>query len=118
LATVPFTISVVDDHGEITVVLGGDVDIATVGEVRRALAEAIEAAHRRVVVDLHRVEYLDSSGIKALVRANIRARVTGKELRVRGADGAVRRILELTGIDHVLDVDESPRPGEAGAATT
>jgi anti-sigma B factor antagonist len=118
LAPAPFTIAMVDDDGDVEVIVVGDVDTATSADLRRALEGAIEIAARRVVVDLQQVEYLDSSGIKVLLRANIRARVTGKAFVLRGAQGSVRRVLDLTGVDRILAVDEPGRPGEADPATT
>jgi anti-sigma B factor antagonist len=117
LTTPLFTVAIVDDD-EVRVVLRGDVDLAVVSELRQALEHALEVASRRVVVDVSRVDHLDSSGIKVRVRANIRARVTGKEFSLRGARGAIRRVLDITGVDRVVTLDETSQAGEAGAATT
>jgi anti-anti-sigma factor len=118
LTTPLFTVAIVDDDDEVRVVLRGEVDLAVVGELRQALEHALEVASRRVIVDVSEVDHLDSSGIKVLVRANIRARVTGKEFSLRGARGAVRRVLDITGVDRVVTLDETTQAGEAGAATT
>jgi len=105
LVTPLFTVEVVGDDDEVRVVLRGDVDLAVVSELRRALEDALEVAARRVIVDLHEVTHLDSSGIKVFVRANIRARVTGKDFSLRGARGAVRRVLDITGVDRVVTLE-------------
>jgi anti-anti-sigma factor len=118
LAAPRFSAAIVDDEHEVRVVLRGDVDLAVAGEFRRVLETALDAASARVVVDLHGVGHLDSSGIKAIVRANIRARVTGKELHLRGASGPVQRVLDVTGIGRVVTIDEAAGTGEAGTVTT
>jgi anti-anti-sigma factor len=118
LVTPLFTVETVDYDDEVRVVLRGDVDLAVVSELRRVLENALEVAPRRVTVDLDGVTHLDSSGIKVFVRANIRARVTGKHFSLRGAHGAVRRVLDITGVDRVVTLDDEAEAGEAGAPTT
>jgi anti-sigma B factor antagonist len=102
----PFSVVVADDDDVVQIMVRGEVDIAVVGELRRALEDGIERCVRAVCVDLSDVTHLDSSGLKVLVRANIRARVTGKELTLRGAQGPVRRVLDMTGVDRVLTIDD------------
>jgi anti-anti-sigma factor len=106
LANDPFSVVVIDADDEVQLIVRGEVDIAVVAELRRALEDALEMPAPAVSVDLTDVRHLDSSALKVLVRANIRARVTGKELTVRATQGPVRRVLDLTGADRVLTVED------------
>ena len=58
----------------------------------------------RVVADATETTFCDCAGVRALIRAHRQATAAGAELRVASATSpAVRRILELTGADQVLD---------------
>jgi anti-anti-sigma factor len=94
--------SVHSDEVEAVLVARGEIDIATVDDLRRGLRRLIESAgDRAVVVDLAEVTFLDSSGLEALVRAQS-ADVT-RRLTLRHPTIAVRRLLEVTGtIDQFL----------------
>ena len=81
------------------VTLHGELDLANAQRVRDAL---VEIAGSKVVVDLTDLRFLDSSGIAALVGARKRIMSAGHQFELRGAQGMVRRVLELTGLSHLL----------------
>jgi anti-anti-sigma factor len=84
------------DEVETVLVARGEIDMATVDELRRGLRRLVESAgERNVVVDLADVTFIDSSGLEALVRAEPRG--TASRLVLRSASPAVRRLLEVTG---------------------
>ncbi len=112
-------------HIEVTVL--GEVDLASAGALTRSLRGAAEQAgadvlpdrsqgaprpgrHDRVVtVDLAGVGFLDSSGVRALLKGRVAAQAAGAVLAVRDPQPAVRRVLEITGLDRVLGlVDRWP----------
>ena len=64
-----------------TIEVRGDMDIASVETLDRALAEALAQAPARVTVDLRAVGFVDSSGLKFLLRANTLARHDGWDLQ-------------------------------------
>ncbi|MDO8680165.1 MAG: STAS domain-containing protein [Acidobacteriota bacterium] len=59
------------------------VDLEVAGEFRTALVQLIDAGHRRLVVDMSDVHFVDSSGLGALVSAL-------KTLKVLKGDGDIR----------------------------
>jgi anti-sigma B factor antagonist len=81
----------------------GELDLAYAGELRAKLAEAAVPGGR-VVVDLGRVEFLDSTALGVLVAAAKRQRATGGEVVVRSPQPRIRRVFELTGLDRVFDL--------------
>lgn len=96
-------------HGSgVFVRAGGEVDMNTVTTFRRALDEACEAAKPplRVVADLTKVTFLSSAGLTALLDAHHRCREQGTPLRVAVTHHTVRRALEITGVDQILDLHE------------
>lgn len=62
---------------------------------------------RKVVVDLDGTELLDSRGLTVLLDANDHLRECGGELKVAVTNSVNRKILEITRIDHQLEVHES-----------
>jgi anti-anti-sigma factor len=93
--------------GELLVRLYGEFDILAFGEVDQLLTEAQSDSDERVVVDLRPVEFIDSSGIRALVRAHKRAAESGGEFRLIRGPKTVHRVFELAGLDTRLDFQDA-----------
>lgn len=87
--------------------LRGSLDIATAPSVRAAMTEAAEKNKQDVVVDLTQVEFLDSTGLGALIGAHKRAVEHGGTLRLVVSDGQILRLLNITGLIRVLGVYHS-----------
>jgi anti-sigma B factor antagonist len=85
------------DGGRFRVAIGGELDIASVEQVRAALAAVIAQSPSVVLVDLDELTFMDSTGISALVAAHREASAAGVVLAVVNSRGIVRRVLELTG---------------------
>lgn len=95
-------------HGDVTVLdASGRLDLLTAPEFRARIADAIAGGTSRLVVDFERVEFVDSSGLGALVAALKLARRAGGDLRICGASEQLEIVLDLTGLDRVL----RPYPG-------
>ncbi|WP_028808107.1 STAS domain-containing protein [Streptomyces canus] len=114
------TLSVVrtDTDGITVLGLDGEIDHQSVGGLTHALARADAAVGQRVVIDLSRVTFMDSSGVNALIAAFQAAGAAGGWLRLVVVRGAVLRTLQLVGLDSVIPFHEtledalaSPRPG-------
>ncbi|MFG1608733.1 STAS domain-containing protein [Actinoplanes sp. NPDC049265] len=89
-----------------TVTLTGEVDVATVGQVRSALAEAIAAGPRSVVVDLFALSFIDSTGLGALIFGFQRARDAGVPFRLARPTSGVRQILVVSGVLEVVELED------------
>lgn len=95
----------------LTVALAGEIDLATVGAVRSALAAALaEADGRTLVVDLRELTFMDSSGLNALCALRDRALRQRVPLVLVRGPRHVQRIFELTATDGLFEfVDEPAR---------
>jgi anti-sigma B factor antagonist len=77
----------------------GSIDVFTAPTVRAELISASERGDHRLVVDLTRVDFLDSTGLGALIGAQRRAKEFGGEVRlVVVQDGQILRLLRITGL--------------------
>jgi anti-sigma B factor antagonist len=75
-----------------------EIDITNAGLLRAALLSAAENAPAVLVVDLTETEFCDSTGLNALVRAQMEAEQAGTELRLVVRAAAVHRMLAITGV--------------------
>src|SRR3954471_8162058 len=82
--------------------LNGRLDLLVAAEMKQRLNEAVSAGHRRLVVDLSEVPFIDSSGLGALIGGLKAARLAGGDLRIASPRDQARVILELTTLDRVL----------------
>ena len=89
------------EPGRTVIRLAGECDLAARERLTGTLLAAVDGAPV-VVVDLAAVEFLDSTGIHALVAAHHRARAADGRLYLVNATGAVAALLELTGVGDLL----------------
>ena len=81
-----------------------EVDHHTALDFRAELQEGLRRCEAApdpppvLVVDLSQVKFLDSTGIRELIDTDLALGLRGGRLVVRGADGVVRRCLEITGV--------------------
>ncbi|MEU4037820.1 STAS domain-containing protein [Streptomyces collinus] len=80
----------------------GEIDHHTGDALRQAL-DVITTPRPRVVVDLHQVTFMDSSGINILIAAHRTLTDTGGWLRLARPTAPVLRTLTIVGIDTVID---------------
>lgn len=104
----------VDDGQRTVVAASGQVDLATAPDLAMALAQAIDAGTPELVVDLRRVDFLDSAGIGVLVEAARNATAGEVAMSVHGAHGWVARVLQITGVEDYLRVESHPPADPAG----
>ncbi|MBV8153509.1 MAG: STAS domain-containing protein [Candidatus Eremiobacteraeota bacterium] len=94
-----------EDGGELLIFkLRGSLDLATSPTVRAALMEGTEKGKRDLVVDLTQLEFLDSTGLGALIGAHRRATEHGGTFRLIVSDGPIARLLNITGLIRVFAV--------------
>lgn len=97
-------------QGDRTIVaLAGEIDLYTAPRLQSELAAAIAAGDpARLIVDMSGVEFCDSTGMNVLLAAHRRAREQGGDLELTGPRPAVRKILQVTGLETVFTVIENP----------
>ncbi len=75
--------------------------ISTAG-LRALVTDTVEGGQRNIVVDLSGTEFIDSSGLGALIAGLKTARQAGGDLRIACPTEQVEMVLRLTNLDRVL----------------
>lgn len=83
--------------------VSGELDIRTTPRLRQTLRACLLQA-RRVVLDLHEVEFIDSSGVHAIVDASVRARQEGRRLVLVRVPSHVLRVFTLSESLHEVEI--------------
>lgn len=86
------------------VAVTGELDLANAPRLRQEVHRLTAGGHARLVLDLSGVEFIDSAGLGVVVGALKRVRTQGGALRVVTPPAHVRRVLDLTRLDRILDL--------------
>jgi anti-anti-sigma factor len=86
------------DRGRVVVTASGDVDMATVEQLDATVAALREDGWNEVVLDLAPVGFMDSTGLRWLLRADRDARANDWRLSLVDGSPSVARLLDLTGL--------------------
>jgi anti-sigma B factor antagonist len=92
----------VDDR--VALELKGELDRENAATLDAQLFRAEESDAKRIVVDLSGLKFIDSSGLKSVLRAQRRSNLDSNRLRVVRGTSGVARLLKLTAIDLSLDL--------------
>ncbi|WP_370291354.1 STAS domain-containing protein [Nocardioides sp.] len=98
--------------GDAVVVLAGDLDVRSTEAVRAVVHELVRRADDGgvVLVDLSDVTSVDATALKVLAAATRAARGRGVRLVLRASPPAVRRMLHLTRLIRVVEVEREAQP--------
>ncbi len=88
-------------------VMRGDLDIATEAEATAQLDQAMDGAEL-LIADLRELSFLDSTGVRVLLAAHLRAEERGVRFAVARGEGMVARLLEVTRINQRFPVVDDP----------
>ena len=81
-----------------------EIDLTNAESLRDALLSALNSGALGLVVDMTATTFIDSAGVTALVRASRRAAATEATVRVAATAPTVLRVLNLVGIDQLIEV--------------
>jgi anti-anti-sigma factor len=117
LAVARFHVETVPDRDMVRVSPVGDVDVSTVGEIRRELRHLRHVGFTRLVLDLSGTTFLDSTGLHLILEEYAAARADGAQLALVAGPPEVQRIFDLTGLGAQLPFSDEAdlRSGAAWA---
>jgi anti-sigma B factor antagonist len=98
-----------DSPARVVIRLAGEIDLATVPQLRQVL-DAHARSRQTMVLDLREIEFVDSMGLAALVRARHRAIARGAKLELVAPPESVYKVFTLTRLDQLFEwVPQPPR---------
>lgn len=99
--------------------LKGDMDLKTADPLREALDKLIDRyRNKNLVLDLGDVDFVDSSGLGVILGRYRRLQGQGRTISLQGVKPSVKVVLELAGIDSIINVSESQRGRSETTAST
>jgi anti-sigma B factor antagonist len=90
--------------GVATVVLEGELDIATASVLDATLTDVERNGTGTMLLDLAGVRFIDSTGLRALLSARQRAETAGRTLRLTNIPADVERVFDVTGVRRIFDI--------------
>jgi anti-anti-sigma factor len=106
------TIEVTSTPEAHTVALSGEADLSGAPSIEAAVADAASKA-QRMILDLRNLTFIDSSGLRALMRGHEQCGARGVELRVIPGPENVQRLFELSGMNEILPFFDPDFAGDA-----
>jgi anti-anti-sigma factor len=97
-------ISVGVTSGRCTMVLSGELDVATAPLLRDRLAEVTDELETELVLDIGGLTFIDSTGLSLLVSEHKALKARGAELVVCSPTRMAQRLFEISGLDAVLSI--------------
>lgn len=105
------------DDSPITLLqLAGRLDASTVGQLERALADAHAAGVRAAVIDLSRLTYVSSSGLRVLLSERTAIRKKGGDLFLCALSLSVREVFDMVGFSAIFSLFDSVEVGMEAAS--
>jgi anti-sigma B factor antagonist len=92
----------VDQGTHVVLAPEGKFNLVAAPALKARIDDLVAAGRTRLVVDLQAVDFIDSSGLGALIGGLKSARQHGGDLRIVDAGDQVRAVLKLTNLDRIL----------------
>ena len=98
-----------EEGEQVRIAVEGELDLSSALTFDEEVRRAEERRPRTLVIDLSRLRFLDSTGLRLIMSAQARAKKQGHRLAIVEGTQAVQRIFRLAGVNRRLDiVSETP----------
>jgi anti-sigma B factor antagonist len=94
-----FRVEIEPERDCVRVIPHGELDLATVAALQAQVDELRSDGIAAIVLDLRRLSFMDSTGLRLLLTLDAAARSDGFDFSIVDGEGPVRRLLELTRLD-------------------
>ncbi len=105
--SVDLGVEVMKQDGAAVLRVTGEIDVATAPRLREHVVTLVAEGETRLVVDLEGVDFIDSTGLGALVGALKRVRTHGGELAIVCTRSRLLKVFEITGLGRVFEVHDT-----------
>jgi anti-sigma B factor antagonist len=95
-------------RGDTTVLtLRGEIDVYTAPRLRQAIVDVVDGGAQRLVVDMEKVDFLDSTGLGVMVEGLKRMKGREGTLSVVATQDKIVKIFDITGLNKSFDIYRS-----------
>lgn len=84
----------------------GEIDLATVDQLDRAMRRVVDDAASDLVVDLTAASFMDSTGLKSLLTVDKDLSEAGRSLAIAVKPGPISRLIDVSGVESLTIVDD------------
>jgi anti-sigma B factor antagonist len=95
-----------EDGNRLVLALRGELDLGSTPMLERELSAPFSGEHRHVMVDLTRLDFMDSRGLVALMQAQKAAQSRQEAFSLRRGGSQVQRLFEVTGYSALFTFEE------------
>ena len=106
-----FDISLKQGPDEVIIGLTGELDGAAAAKLKEAVEKAAESKPKRLVFDVHQLQFMASAGLRVLIFAKQKMGA-GVSLYVVGSQGPVLNTLTMSGFHHSVILQDTYAPTE------
>jgi anti-sigma B factor antagonist len=105
LAVTPFEVTIDWDNNHPAVRVRGELDFATVPALEEALEQVVASGAKEITLDFNGVTFLDSEGLKVLLRVYRHLRENGGQMHIHGCSRFVAKTFEILGLESEFGID-------------
>ena len=103
-----FELRVVRSASRLHLAPSGELDIATAPQLEQAISAATSEPVSELVLDLRELTFMDSTGLRTLAEANVKAEQAGTALSIWRGPRQIERVLEISGLGALLPLADAP----------
>jgi anti-sigma B factor antagonist len=100
--------------GAALLTLRGEIDVYTAPRLRQAIIDLVDGGATRIVVDMEKVDFLDSTGLGVLVGGLKRVKMKDGSLAIVTTQDKILKIFDITGLNKVFAIHPSVEAAAAG----
>jgi anti-anti-sigma factor len=103
-----FRVEVTREGNAIVLAVGGELDLSSSAALEDEIGKGLQTDASKLIIDLRELEFVDSTGLGVLVKANQLATDAGREFALVRGGPQVERLLDLTGLADRLTIADTP----------
>ena len=95
-------------EGDVTVFLPeGRIDTLAADEMDQALQAAAAGGSHKIVVDMSKVDYISSAGLRTLAAVLVKCRDEGGDMKLAALNERVTRVFKIIGFDLLMSIHDT-----------
>ena len=93
--------------GHTLVAVGGEIDVYTAPKLRDKITELVNAGQHQLIIDMEKVDFLDSTGLGVLVGGLKKVRAQDGSMELVCSQDRLLKIFRITGLAKVFTIHDS-----------